>query len=252
MATVINASVAGGAAWLIVRLYLFGLHRRYRAFFVFMTLFALENASCAVLNTRSAIYQKVWILTQPIEWFLYACVVLELFSLVLQDYQGLSTVGRWSLIAATSVALVASVLSLAVPSHTTVQGQLMAYYYVAERAIYFSLVVFLLTILALLTRYPITLNRNIIVHCMVFSIYFLTNTAIFVLLSTRGYRMIRIAVYGTQAVNLAALGIWLAMLNSVGERRPQRLRPVWMPDQEEKLSRELNSLNMALLRLTRA
>jgi hypothetical protein len=64
--------------------------------------------------------------------------------------------------------------------------------------------------------------------------------------------MIQIAGYITQAVNLGALGTWLVMLNRAGEQRPQRLRPAWMPGGEEKLLSQLNSLNVALLRVTRA
>jgi hypothetical protein len=205
----------------------------------------------AVVASGSDAYQKIWVLTEPIEWFFYAWVVLELYSLVLQEYRGLYTVGRWSVIVAISVALLASGFSLMVSSHSTGQGHLMAYYYVAERAVYFSLVVFLLTILVLLMRYPITLNRNAITHSVVFSVYFFSNTAIFLLLSTRGFGVIRIATYGTQAVNLIALGTWLAMLNTAGEQRQQRLRPVWMPGREEELVSQLNSLNVALLRATR-
>ena len=62
----------------------------------------------------------------------------------------------------------------------------MRYYYVAERAVYFSLVVFLLSILGFLMQYPITLSRNIIVHSMVFSVYFLGNTVLYLLLSMLG------------------------------------------------------------------
>lgn len=166
------------------------------------------------------------------------------------DYPGLYTVGRWLLIVAVSVALLASGFSLIIPSHFTLQGHLMAYYYVAERAVYFSLVVFLFTILALLTRYPITLNRNTITHSVVFSAYFFSNTAIFLLLSTRGFAMVSIAAYGIQAVNLGALGTWLAMLNTAGEQRQHRLRPAWMPDREEEMLSQLNRLNLALLRVT--
>ena len=251
MSTFINVLVAGGAALLSARLYFSGLHRRYRAFFLFTIFFALQSGFLGVLNPAGPAYQKLWVLTEPIAWYLSAWVVLELFSLVLQDYQGLNTVGRCLIVVAISVALLASGITLMVPTHGTRQSLLMAYYYVAERAIYFSLVVFLLTILVLLTRYPITLSRNAMVHSMVFSLYFLGNTAIFLLLTTRGYAMIRIASYATQAVNLVALGAWLAMLNPAGERRPQRLRHAWMPGQEEKLSGQLNALNLALLRVTR-
>jgi hypothetical protein len=55
--------------------------------------------------------------------------------------------------------------------------------------------------LALLMRYPITLNRNVIIHS-VFSAYFLSNTAIFSPL---------------RLLNLGALGTRLAMLNKAGE-----------------------------------
>lgn len=250
MSGVIDALIAGGAVLLGTRLYSSGLHRRYPAFFLFMIFFALQNATVVVLGGASGAYQKVWVLTEPIEWFFYAWVVLELFSLVLEDYRGLRTVGRWALIAATAIALLASVFSLAVPSHATTQGRLMAYYYVAERAVYFSLVVFLLTILVLLTRYPITLNRNIVVHSVVFSVYFLTGTAIFLMLSTRGFGVLPIAAYVTRAVNVGAVGAWLALLNSAGEWRAQRLRPAWMPGHEDRLSSQLNSLNAALLRVT--
>ena len=251
MLSIINLLVVAGAVLLSARLYYSGLHRRYRAFFFFLIYFIVANGVFVILGPESGAYQKFWVLTEPIEWFIYAWVVLELYSLVLRDYRGLSTVGRWSLMVATFVAVVASGFSLIVPSQMTRQGRLMAYYFVAERAVYFSLVVFLLTILVLLTRYPITLNRNTIVHCVVFSVYFLINTAIFLLLSTGGFGAIKIATYVTQAVNLGALGTWLAMLNAAGEERQQKLRPAWMPGHEANLLNQLNSLNAALLRVSR-
>jgi hypothetical protein len=252
VSSIIDLAIGAGAALLIVRLYFSGLHRRYQAFFYFLVFFILQNGVLGILGQRSGAYQKVWVLTQPIEWFLCVWVVLELYSLVLKDYQGLYTVGRWSLIAAVFVALLASGFSLLLPSRSTHQGHLMAFYYVAERAVYFSLIVFLLTMLALLLRYPITLNRNSIVHSLVFSVYFLGNTAAFLLVTTRGFPGLQVAAYAIQMVNLGALGTWLAMLNPAGEKRPQKLRPAWMPGAEERLLTQLNSLNMALLRGGRA
>jgi hypothetical protein len=251
VSSAINISIVAGAALLSAHLYRSGLHRRYRAFSLFMMFFTLQNTVFVVVASKSDAYQKFWVLTEPIEWLFYVWIVLELYSLVLQDYQGLYTVGRWSLIVAISFALLASGFSLVVPSHATQQGHLMAYYYVAERAVYFSLAVFLLTMLALLMRYPITLNRNVIIHSVVFSAYFLSNTAIFLLLSTRGFGAIRLAIFATQAVNLGALGTWLAMLNKAGEQRRQRLRPAQMPGREERLIGQLNGLNMLLLRAAR-
>lgn len=251
MPKIIDFVVVTAALLLIARLLHAGLHRRYRAFFLFLILFAMQLLTFGFLDPSGKAYQQVWVITEPIQWLFYAWVVLELYSLVLQDYQGLNTVGRWSLIAAVSVALLASGFSLLVPAHATRQSHLMAYYYMAERAVYFSLSVFLMTILTLLMWFPIRLNRNTMVHSVVFSVYFISNTAIFLLLSTRGFGMIQIAGYAIQAVNLGALVTWLVLLNTAGEQRQQRLRPVWMPGQAEGLANQLNSLNMALLRATR-
>jgi hypothetical protein len=251
MSNAIQAVVVAGALALCIRLFHLGLHRRYRALFLFLIFTALQNAIPIVFTPNGMAYVKIWTLTQPVEWFLNAWVVLELYSLVLEDYKGLYTVGRWLLMVAIGIALLASGLSLLAPYRITAQGRLMAYYYVAERAIYFSLVVFVMTILILLARYPISLSRNLIVHSVVFSLYFLAITAFFLLLSTRGFYMVRIAGYGIQATNLAALGSWLALLNTTGEKRLRKLRPEWMPGREDWLLDQLNSLNVALLQVAR-
>ena len=250
MDSLINLLVMVGYTVLIARLFHAGLHRTYRAFFCFLILVLLECVLLVVLGESSMAYARVWVIGQPIEWLLEAGVVLELYQLSLRDYRGLSTVGRWAVIVAFILAVAASSLNLVIPSQTTRQGRLIAFYYVAERGVNFSLVVFLITILFLLTRYPITLNRNTIVHSVVFSGYFFSNTAIFLLLSMRGSAALRTAQYGTQAVNLIAAGTWLAMLNVAGEQRRQTLRSSWMPGREEHLLNQLNRLNLALLRVS--
>ncbi len=136
------------------------------------------------------------------------------------------------------------------PSQLTTQGQLLRYYYIAERAVYFSLAVFLLTILGFLMQYPITLSRNIIVHSMVFSLYFLGSTVLYLLLSMRGKQSLAVVSEASSVITLASVGAWLALLNPAGELRKQRLRPQWMPGREEELVSQLNHLNAALLRVT--
>jgi|SRR5580658_502186 hypothetical protein len=248
MARILNLLIVAGTAILSARLFVAGLHRRYRVFFLYLIFATLHVGVLACIKPGADTYERVWVLTEPFEWLFYVLVVLEIYALVLQDYRGLSTVGRWALIVAVLVALSASGISLMAPSLLTGQGRLMRYYYVAERAVYFSLVVFVLTILGVLMQYPITLCRNIVVHSMVFSLYFLGNTVLYLLLSMFGKDTIPAIAY--EAVTLAALGIWLVMLNPAGELRKLRLRPHWMPGKEEELVSQLNQLNAALLRVT--
>jgi hypothetical protein len=250
MSRVLDLLILAGTAILSVRLFGAGLYRRYRVFFSYLIFETLRLAVVACLKPASGAYQKFFVLTEPLEWLFFVLVVLEIFALVLQDYRGLATVGRWALITAVLVALLASGISLMAPSQLTIQGHLMRYYYVAERAVYFSLVAFLLSILGLLMQYPITLSRNIIVHSMVFSVYFLGNTVLYLLISMLPKDTIPAITNALDAVTLAALGAWLVLLNPAGELRKVRLRPHWMPGQEEALVSQLNNLNAALLRAT--
>ncbi|HVN04023.1 MAG TPA: hypothetical protein VMT86_06365 [Bryobacteraceae bacterium] len=251
MATAINFIQLAVTGLLAGRILVSGLRDRYRAFWFFLVFEVLRSGILIFLNSGSNVYQKMWVLMEPVEWVLYVWVVLEIYSRVLEDYRGLATVGKWALVVAVSVALLASCITLIAPSQHTVQGHLMQYYYVAERAVYFSLVVFLLTILGILMQYPITLSRNIVVHSIVFSVYFLSGTVIYLLLSARGFYLLQVVGYAAVVVNLAALGTWLALLNPAGELRKLRLRPAWMPGREEDLVNQLNHLNAALLRATR-
>jgi hypothetical protein len=254
---IVNLLIAAGTALLSVRLYASGLSRKYRAFFYYLIFSTLQLGYMASLDSTSRPYQDAYVLTEPISWFLSAVVVLELYSLVLADYQGLYTVGRWALIIAVTLALLASALSLLVPSIGKQQESLLGgfsvlrYYYVAERAVYLSLIVFLLTILFVLLQYPITLKRNIVVHLVVFLVYFLGNTVAYLVVSMVGWDAVKAVRYPLWAVTVGSLGAWLALLNPAGEMRKVRLRPAWMPGKEEQLVSQLNSLNAALLRATR-
>ena len=250
MAHIFDLLIVAGTAILSVRLFATGLRRRYRVFFYYLIFATLQAGVAACLTPGGRAYQKFYVLTEPLQWLFYVLVVLEIYALVLQDYRGLSTVGRWALITAVLVAVLASGMSLMAPSQFS-QSRVMTFYYVAERAVYFSLLVFLLSIHGLLLQYPITLSRNIIVHSMVFSVYFLGNTVLYLLLSMSGSGYMPVVVSAVPLITLAAIGAWLVRLNPAGETRKLRLRPEWMPGREEVLVSQLNNLNAALLRATR-
>jgi hypothetical protein len=247
MARTLDLLIVAGTALLSIRLFMVGLHRRYRVFFFYLIFATLHLSVLASLASTGRAYQITWVLTEPLEWLFFVLVVLEIYGLVLEDYRGLATVGRWALITAVLVALLASGISLLAPSQYA-QSRVMTFYYVAERAVYFSLVVFLVSILGFLMQYPITLSRNIAVHSMVFSVYFLGNTVLYLLLSMRGAGSFPMTKYALSTITLAAVGSWLVLLTPAGEMRKVQLRRQWMPGQEDALVTQLNSLNAALLR----
>ena len=243
---ILDDFIIAANAMLALRLCLSGLHRRYRYFFLFLIFEFIRSLTILPLDPGGRAYYKIWVLTEPMEWLFYALVVLEIYSLVLADYRGLYTAGRWCLMLAVGVSLACAALTLAAPVHSVQQSQLMTYYYVAERAVYFSLAVFLLTILTLLMRYPIVLNRNIIAHSLIFSIYFLGNTCLYQLLSAGGFRMMGVVRLAVTLLNAGTFGAWLLALSRAGEQRRQQLHPSWMPGREEELVGQLRRLNLAL------
>src|SRR5579862_1803932 len=79
------------------RLFQTGLYRRYHWFFLYF-LFRIPNTTWPLLlRLNSKIYFFFWVATEPITWIFHACVLLELYRLVLDKYRGLYTLGRWSM-----------------------------------------------------------------------------------------------------------------------------------------------------------
>src|ERR1700687_3682170 len=163
-----------GCGLTAIKLGLTGLYKRYRALLAFLILRFL--ALTVILfwfhdDLGSGAYQKFWIVYTPLTWIVNIVVVLELYSLVLEKHKGLSTLGRWVQYAGLTISLLISGLTLLpqIQAGVSQQSNILSYYYAIERGIDLSLVVFLLFILLWLTRYPVPLSRNVLVHSVVYS-----------------------------------------------------------------------------------
>ena len=78
------------------------LHRRYSVFFAFLLFSSVRTAVLLVFPTNTSGYMKIWVLTEPVLWVFYILLVLELYSLILEDHKGLHTLGRWAMYAASA------------------------------------------------------------------------------------------------------------------------------------------------------
>ena len=203
------------------------------------------------LDTRSALYMQVWIITEPIRWILFILLVLELYSLILERHRGLYSAGRWALSAAMAVAMLVSLISLVPATGSGTLSRLYAFYMLTERGLLASLVVFLLLLLWFLSRYPVELSRNVLVHSATYALYFIAGSLVILARGMLGYEF-------AQPVNLALMGItffcmvvWAAFLTPAGEKITRKSRPTWIPGDERRLLEQLDSLNAALLRVSR-
>jgi hypothetical protein len=229
-----------------------GLYRRYWIFFLFLAFSSLRSALLLVIDVKSGLYMQVWLVTEPVRWILLILMVLELYSLILDKHRGLLTVGRWALMAAIGVALLISVATL-IPDSSAgfVQSRLFGFYLVVQRALLVSLLVFLLLVLWFLSRYPVVLSRNVIVHSVVYSAYFVATSLVFLLRSTWGIEVARPINLVLMAASAACALVWAICLTPAGEKTSLKSRPQWAPGDEKRLLEQLDALNASLLRATR-
>jgi hypothetical protein len=254
-----------GHLFLFWRLRLEGLHRSYRyfsAYLLFRVLRSLvligvpwgERLLQGKPNTPFATnaYALVWMLTEPVMWVFWVLVVLELYSLVLQNYKGIASLGRWVLLTGLAIGVAISFLTLQADlSNVGEQVPTIRLFLAMGRGVASSLVIFLLVISCFLAWYPVPLSRNVVVHCIVYAGYFLSLTMALLLRNLVGNSVTQaVSMVGT-CTSLVCLVVWICLLNGAGERVKVRLRPHWGEDREEELVGHLEAINSTLLRAAR-
>ncbi len=252
LASLLGGASAIGYALLGWRLHSIGLACKYRVFFVFLCYAAVCACVPLLLNPRSDQYFWFWVITQPVSLILYIWVVTELIGLVLARHRGFYTAGRWAMYVGIAVSAVISAATL-LPKITPEMQQdtkLLWYCFAAERAVDFSLAIFLVLMLALLNFYAVPLSRNVMVHAVVYTIFFLSNSLWTILRNVFGLKYEQSVNTALTAVSFACIVAWLMLLSHKGEEA--RVKAPWYgPEQEERLLSQLDSLNAALLKIAR-
>jgi hypothetical protein len=225
------------------------LYRRYPIFFAFF-IFRIPNSVWPMFfGVSSDQYQKVWVLTTTVALGFYVLMVGELYKLVLDKYKGLYTLGRWALYFSLAVSVGISVISLLprIQPSTAQKSKIMFYALGTERGIDTALAIFIVLILCFLSLFPVKLSRNVRVHALVFSIFFLSNTFVLLMRSLFGKHLADEVNTVLLAITAASVVAWLTLLRAAGEET-QRAPALYGQEEESRLLMHLDSLNAALLR----
>lgn len=250
---------------LYLRLRRQGLHRIYRVFAAYLLFRTARTLALAIVPPiwygvhhrpyfpfSNNVYAWGWTLTEPVLWVLDVLVVLELYSLVFQNYKGIASMGRWAVFAGLAIAVVLSSLSLPSElSHSAEQYTILRSYFIVSRGLDASLVIFLLFISAFLAWFPVPLNRNVVLYSTVYALYFMTGALAELAGNLGGIaarNAVNIAVHG---VDLLCIGVWIVFLNRTGEAKTVVVRHAWTPQREELLVKQLAAVNASLLRSAR-
>jgi len=241
-----------GSVLMVAKLLRSGLWHKYAVFFAYFVLRIPNSVWPLVVNDESPLYFWLFLITSPLFVFFYVLLVAELYRLILERYRGLDTLGRWAMYTATAASVLVSVLAL-LPHFTPAMPQSskhLGYEFALERGIDFSLVVFILLLLLFLSRFPIPLSRNVLVHAAIFSVYFLTAALGLLLHALWGINLsAEVNLFLGGASLLCVVG-WLVLLNPAGENVQAHL-PVFGSGDEERILRGLDTVNAALMRASR-
>ena len=232
---------------LTFRLWLTGLYAVYRYFFGYLLVDIVQIALLTVVPFDSGDYRNGWLITEAVIVCFYVLIVLELYSVVLQDLAGIAAVSRRYLKVAVSLAIVASLLMVGMERN---YGKLVAHMLTMERALTFSLVLFLLLMMLFLVYYPVPLKKNVIAYSIGYVAYFLTKaTSIFI--HNLGYYWNRVLSDTFIAASTACFLFWCFALTRRGETKTAVIGHQWNAADEERLVHELKAINASLLRVAR-
>jgi hypothetical protein len=229
---------------LCVRMWLAGLHKVYSNFFAYLVLEFLQALIPLFAPLESRLYRDLYVVSQALIVAYYALVVLELYSVILRNLEGIASVARHYIKITLVFAIFLSLLLLAVEK---TPNTLTGYLFMFERPIRSSLVAFVLLISGFLVYYPVPLGRNVIVYLTGYAVYFLTSATV-AFINNLGYFWNRQGGDVNMGVSVACIIFWLLALSRQGEKKLIVVGHQWNRGDEQRLLAQLEAVNDSLLR----
>ncbi len=249
----IQPIICGLGILAIVHLVRTGLHKRFRTLLFFLSIHlarTLALFACGWLRHPQKAYAWTYVVSEPVIWILYIILGLNLHSLVLQNYKGLQTVGRWIFFIALPLAILVSGITVISDLRNPRENIILFYYAVLERGIMFSIVLFILVTLALLSWYPISISRNTMIHAIISTVFLISASMVYFVRTTEGLVINHVTNLANQVITVLCWGAWLFLLTPEGETRVV-VRRQFTAEQEARLIDQLTLINSSLLRASR-
>jgi len=230
---------------LTVRLCYARLYRVYPFFFSYIVAQLVQAVLISAVPYYGKVYTNVWLGTEAVMACFHVLIVGELYRVILRDLTGIATVSRRYI----QISAVFGILvSLLLFHFEETPANHVSMFLVIERGIAFSLVIFILLGSAFLVYYPVSLNRNVLLYSIGYSVYFLTKaTALFI--RTLGHYWLPQISTILLVVSSACLLFWVLALNREGERRTVQISHKWSPENAERLLLKVREINENLMRI---
>lgn len=239
-------------AALLVRLYLEGLHARYRAFFAVLLFELLAGLALYVISNRPKLYSEVYFAITAIGWVLQFLVLSELCLLVFEDHPGIRAGVRIGIMVSLALAVVIPLASLGLaPIPANSKFPILEQFFRFHQSASFFLTILFAGTVAFVTWFPVALRRNIVFYCLGFSIKFIGDSTLLLFRNATfsdGWR--RTAGVVDMLVGLAVVCLWLLWLNRAGEKPLVSVAQILRPQQAGQALGTLRHLNAFLSRVS--
>jgi hypothetical protein len=238
-----------GGALLAGKLFVTGLWRSYPVFFWYFVFRVPNTLWPFLIKNPSHAYEDVWIVTEPISWVFHILVVVELCRLVLSRHRGIYSLLRWAMYGSVAISVAISIVSLLpqIKPRMSFDTRLIRFWIATQRGIDFALAILILLILLFLSRYPVRLNRNILVHSTLYTIFFFGGALTGFMHTLFGSSTTARTNLVLEFVSAACIFAWVVFLSPKGEE-VQASFPVLNPRHEQHALRQLEALNATLLK----
>ena len=212
---------------------------------------ALINAVPLVVDPSQKEYSKIYMILLPISWVLYFFAVRSLYQQVFTRYPGISYAGKWALNIAAGIAVALLVGSSLFTESPFMASRGLTAVMLMDRCVVGGMSVLLIMLVLVIWRYPITIQRNIAVHCMLFSAIFLLTALTNVAYQWAGFKHGGLINLVGSAASVTLCILWTVRLNALGETLAVKIRKPVNAALESHLLNQLDTLNGILLRAVR-
>lgn len=236
-----------GFAVLAAHLFRTGLADTFRPFTILCLFEPIRVAASAWIPRNTDSYAHFYFVTQPVIWTIYIWMTLEVFRGALGSYRALYTLSRQALTGCMVVALLVATATLGLDFRRPGSPYpILELFLLVERTVAVSLLVFVFALMALLTWFPVPLNRNSLAHAVVFTFFFSAKTAMLFSRNLFGPAFTRTGNMLLLAAILISLLLWRILLVRAGSASMVHSGVSRDPETEARLMAQLEDLNQTL------
>ena len=242
---------------LLLRMYQLQLVRRYPIATVCLSFSLFRTSGILYLSLTGNVpaYGWLYFATQPILWILYFLLILELYSLVLEDFPGIRRLVRIVLFSGLAVvALVCCVVMILEEESGSIRQPLAAFLVLQDRNVFLCLSALTTLFFLFVSFYRLPICRNLWVLSACFGGYFILSSALSASFRYFGDTFTFARNLANSVSYLGALSCASLLLSRAGESEVHRLPLPWRRGNQElefALLGELRDFNQVLGRLWR-